>query len=139
MLFRSSTIRSSTILHYAERESGVLTYRYDKLFSGRVRSSDNSIHSVKFNFHVRPMGRHLDYNWTVIESDLVSKGILSVFSENQTLILLCEVDKLVNFWISKLRENPLYLLDSESKAWVEPLLDKLGRSFLISDFENLTS
>ena len=138
MMHYGSTIRSSTILHYAERESGVLCYRYDKLFLGSVRTSNSSV-SVKFNFHVRPIGKHLDYNWPLIESDLVSNGILYVFSENQALILLCEVDKLVNFWISKLKENPLYLLDSESKVWVEPLLDKLGRSFLISDFENLTS
>jgi hypothetical protein len=34
-----------------------------------------------------------------------------------------------------MKTDPLYLLTEETRAWVEPQLQKLGRPFLITDFE----
>lgn len=135
MMHYGSEFKTSTILHYAERTSNQLLYRYDKLFYGQVLPIEGKEIDVAFNFHVRPLGKHLDYDWIKIENDLLENNILFLFKEGQTRILVCKIKKLIDFWIDKIIHNPLYLLDNESKIWVEPLLETLGRPFLITDFE----
>jgi len=38
--------------------------------------------------------------------------------------------------VSDVRTDPVALLDARSRAWVEPALERLGRRFLLSDFES---
>jgi len=135
LMHYGSQIYSSTILHYAERMSGCLSYRYDKLFVGNVWDALENNTPVRFNFHVRPLDRHLDYNWAKISDDVTKNGILSIFKNEKTNVLLCKVKPLIDFWISCMQEDPLYFLDDESKSWVRPMLDNLGRKFMIADFE----
>jgi len=135
LMHYGSSLHSSTILHYAERMSNRLFYRYDKLFKGKIVQKDASSIDCEFNFHVRPMGKHLDYNWAKIESDLFDNNIVTQYQGGRTRILLCKIKELVDFWISQINQNPLYLLDSESLLWVEPMIEKLGSPFLQSDFE----
>ena len=135
MIHYGSQFKTSTVIHYAERMSGVLSYRYDKLFPGKIISSSME-KDVEFNFHVRPMGKHLDYDWQKIESDLIRNGILFVYQQDNSKIQMCSIRDLVSYWISRIQQHPLYLLDAESKQWVEPMLNKLGRSFRIDDFES---
>ena len=40
-----------------------------------------------------------------------------------------------DFIIDKIKIDPFYLLDNESKKWVMPKVNKLGRGFLLADFE----
>lgn len=136
LMHYGSQIYSSTILHYAERMSGCLSYRYDKLFQGNVWDAVENNTPVRFNFHVRPLNSHLDYNWAKISDDLTKNEILSVFKNEKTNVLLCKVKPLINFWIACMQEDPLYFLDDESRSWVMPMLDNLGRKFTITDFEN---
>ena len=135
LMHYGSTLQSSTIIHYAERISNCLSYRYDKLFYGKVALTEEQLIDVRFNFHVRPLGMHLDYDWDKLEKDLLNQKILTIYNEGHCKISLCKVRNLVNYWTERMTQNPLYLLDSESKIWVENLLNKLGRPFLISDFE----
>lgn len=135
MMHYGSSISSSTILHYAERQSGLLSYRYDKIFKGKIQDMEGRISNVALKYHVRPLGRYLDYDWNKIEQNLVDEKILIQFRNKKTMISLCRIDLLVDYWLLRLRQDPLCLLDLKSKSWIEPLLDKLGRTFLITDFE----
>lgn len=126
---------SSTILHYAERISEKLLYRYDKLFNGSVVDQHNIITEVTINYHVRPKNNYLGYDWNKIENDLINEGILFKFENNDTKILLCRINDMIDYWIFKLNIDPFYLLDKKSKSWIIPTLDKLGRPFLATDFE----
>ena len=105
-----------------------------KHFKGKV-ITETGESEILLKFHVRPMGKHLDYDWVKIEDELYKVGILKKFTDDKAIILLCPIYELVNFWIEKIKENPLYFLDKESIKWVAPMLDSLGRPFLISDFE----
>jgi aminoglycoside 3-N-acetyltransferase len=128
-------IHSSTIIHYCERMSGKLYYRYDKIFSGRVISKDK-IYDIDLNFHVRPKSdKILEYDWKRLEKDLIQTGLMIKLSDFRFEIRLVNAADLANFWINKMQEDPLYLLDTDSLAWVEPKLEELGRPFLLSDFE----
>lgn len=135
LMHYGSLFCSSTILHYAERISEKLLYRYDKLFTGSVVDQDNIITEVTINYHVRPKNNYLGYDWNKIENDLINEGILFKFGNNDTKILLCRINDMIDYWIFKLNIDPFYLLDKESKLWVIPTLDKLGRPFLVTDFE----
>ena len=135
LMHYGSPFHSSTILHYAERISDRLSYRYDKIFPGKVITTDGKERDLKLNYHVRPLNRHLDYHWDKIENDLAENQIVSIYEEGRSRMSLCKIKNLIDFWIDRIEQDTLYLLDNESKMWVEPLLNKLGRPFLISDFE----
>lgn len=135
LMHYGSQIHSSTILHYAERMSDRLNYRYDKIFIGNVKNVAAEKSEVVFSFHVRPLNKHLDYDWIKIELDLIKDNILHIFKNEKTHILLCRIKDLTTYWVNRMHNDPLYLLDAHSKFWVEPMLDKLGRPFLITDFE----
>jgi len=134
LMHYGSNFDVTTILHFAETISNNLLYRYDKHFKGKV-ITETGESEILLKFHVRPMGKHLDYDWVKIEDELYKVGILKKFTDDKAIILLCPIYELVNFWIEKIKENPLYFLDKESIKWVAPMLDSLGRPFLISDFE----
>ncbi|MGE3361691.1 MAG: hypothetical protein AB7O92_34155 [Acidimicrobiia bacterium] len=38
-------------------------------------------------------------------------------------------------WVGALTADPLALLDADARAWVEPMLERLGRRFELCDFE----
>ncbi|MBN1185612.1 MAG: AAC(3) family N-acetyltransferase [Bacteroidales bacterium] len=135
LMHYGSLINTTTILHYAERRSGCLSYRYDKLFVGKVITNNNDELEVKFNFHVRPFGKYIDYDWKKIKNELIENKILFEFKEESCRILLCKIQDLIDYWVNRMKQDPFYLLDNISKAWIEPLVNKLGRSFLITDFE----
>jgi len=134
IMYYGAGFSSTTLIHYVERISNLLYYRYDKIFEGEVIY--NGINNkVNFKFHVRPMDKNLDYNWTRLENDLKENNLIKYFDERATKIKIIRVIDLVDFWMMKMKKDPLYFLDDESKIWVEPLLNKLGRPFLITDFE----
>jgi len=131
VLFYGASINSATILHYAEFLSDV-GYRYWKTINGEVVVNDKT-EKIILNSHFRPRGHHLDYNWTKIKAELESEGILQNFN---SVVMGADAKELVGFWCSKLAGDRLYFLDDPSRAWVAPLLEKLGRPFLVTDFES---
>jgi hypothetical protein len=42
---------------------------------------------------------------------------------------------LVRSWVELLAADPLALVDADTRAWVAPMLERLGRRFELSDFE----
>ncbi len=129
---------SFTAIHYIERLSGGPLYRYDKVFSGVVQESDGSKTPVHLNYHCRPMGKALEYDWVRLHQEAEAEGILRNVKVPGSEVLLIDLAKICQFWLAQLQRDPLYLLDNESRAWVAPELDRLGRRFLISDFEGVS-
>lgn len=130
ILFYGAPIESATIIHYAEFLSNV-AYRYWKKFKGEL-IDNNARSKLILNSHFRPMGRKLDYDWIKIKHDLESQGIIKHFTPT---VMAINAKQLVEYWSHKLSSDHLYFLNTESRAWVEPMLGQLSRPFLATDFE----
>jgi len=136
VLFYGASLSSATVIHHVEFLAGGPLYRYDKVFKGHTVDQDEDRSAIDYIYHVRPMGKHLDYDWPRLKRDLKNENIIRTVSKNSVdFAIYANASDLAAFWRSKLKEDPLYLLDEESKLWVAPLLDRLGRRFIISDFE----
>ena len=135
LMHYGSSFNTTTLIHYAERISGKLTYRYNKMFNGQIIDLNNLKHNIKLIYHVRPKDWSLDYDWSKIEHDLLDADLIHKFKEGRTQIIVSRIDKMVDFWLGKLNENPLYLLNEETTRKVKQKLDELNRPFLLSDFE----
>ena len=77
----------------------------------------------------------LDYDHPKILADLVASGICWNWKPGPLQFVIASSQNLVDFWMEQLANDPLYLLDNQSKGWVAPMLDKLGRGFELEDFE----
>lgn len=134
VLHYGSPFSSTTFLHYIERKSDLLTYRYDKIFEGKIIYRDR-VNPIKLLYHVRPMNKHLDYDYIKIQNDLISNGIMFSLLDGKTSIMISNLKHMCDFIIDRIKTDPFYLLDNESKKWVIPKVNKLGRGFLLRDFE----
>ena len=134
LIHYGSTIKATTYIHYVERMSGNLLYRYDKLFRGIVKEN-NAEREVVLRFHVRPKDLSLSYRWEFIEQDLINQGLLIKLRKGRTIISLGRFSEINLFWQEKMKEDPLYFLDPQTRIKVETKLNELGRAFVISDFE----
>jgi aminoglycoside 3-N-acetyltransferase len=136
VLFYGAPFSSVTIIHYAERKGGGPVYRYDKMFPGSVTEMAGNTRSINYCYHVRPWGKHLGYDWDRIVQDATSAGILqSLDREQRCVARMARARDLIEYWVEQVRQDPLYLLDTASRQWVQPQFETLGRRFLISDFE----
>lgn len=131
ILFYGAEFSSATILHYAEQIVTPL-YRYDKTFNGTI-IIDNHQYLVDYTYHVRPWGYNLDYAWDKLLKDLQAEGI--AHSLNSNIATIISSDALVAYWLEQLNKDPFYLLNEQSKKWVIPKIDQLGRRFQLEDFE----
>jgi aminoglycoside N3'-acetyltransferase len=138
ILYYGDTFHYNTIVHYAERLSGGPPYRYDKIFRGTVRDASGNVTQGSLNYHVRPMGMGLDYDW----SSLLNRAIdddACVRSEEYSQLLAANASTLIQFFVDQMKTDPLALLDDVTRKWVEPRLALLGRRFELSDFEDQPS
>lgn len=124
----------STLIHFIERKLGAVPYRYDKCFEGCITDAGEDI-CIRYLFHVRPLGRHLDYDWDRVMGDLARAGILIAYKHDRTSLDYLPVRAMTDFLLTKLEADPFYLLDQESIDWVIPAIRKLKRNLLLKDFE----
>ena len=136
ILYYGDTFCYNTIVHYAEQQSAGPAYRYDKLFPGRVTTADGVAVPGSLCYHVRPLGTDLDYDWQGLLESALEAGVCRRVDGNPE-VLASSARTLCEFWIAALKTDPLALLDLQTRSWVEPMLDKLGRRFVIADFESL--
>jgi aminoglycoside N3'-acetyltransferase len=135
ILYYGRTFHYNTIVHYSERQAGGPPYRYDKIFPGTVVLSNGVNVEGSLKYHVRPLGRGLDYDWPGLLARAMSERVcvpLDAYPE----ILAASATSLNEFFIELIRRDPLGLLDSPTRSWVEPALSDLGRRFELSDFES---
>jgi aminoglycoside N3'-acetyltransferase len=138
ILYYGDTFHYNTIVHYAERVSGGPPYRYDKMFYGAVTDADGNVINGSLNYHVRPMGMDLDYDWP----SLVNRALdddACVRSEEYPQLLAANASTLTQFFVDQMKTDPLALLDDVTRKRVEPRLAMLGRRFELSDFEDQES
>jgi aminoglycoside 3-N-acetyltransferase len=136
ILYYGASFSSTTFIHYLERVVAGPPYRYDKIFRGVVRDSKGE-RDVEYVYHVRPVARTLDYDWKRLYSELSEAGIVrGVFWKNRYIACAVDADSLNQFWGERLKLDSLYFLDESTRAWVEPLLSRLGRGFFLEDFES---
>jgi aminoglycoside 3-N-acetyltransferase len=134
ILYYGDTFHYNTIVHYAERLTGGPPYRYDKLFPGTVTRADGSTVKGSLNYHVRPSGMGLDYDWPSILARALAAGAC-LRLEHHPEILAASAGTLTRFLLAEMQKNPVGLLDADTRRRVEPALARLGRRFLIDDFE----
>lgn len=123
-----------TFIHYIESITPNLLYRYNKNFDGFVINKNGKF-SVECSFHVRPKGINLQYDWDKLKAEITNEGILIPIEYNNRLFDLIKLRELKEFWGAKINENALYFLTSETQELIKPMLQKLGRGFIITDFE----
>lgn len=124
-----------TAIHYIEHRSGGPLYRYDKFFRGSVQPQNEAERTVTLKYHVRPMGANLEYDWQRLEAFSQDHGALAKLTGLGASILVIPVRRICDLWQAELKRQPLFLLDEDTRAFVEPKIDTLGRRFELSDFE----
>jgi aminoglycoside 3-N-acetyltransferase len=136
LLFYGARLMTATIIHFVERQSGGPLYRYDKVFNGRVTALDGSETDVSLLYHVRPLDRHMGYDEAFLEADLVRQGILRVSDKPGIRIRVAGAHSFCERLLELIKEDPLALIDDETRKWVEPILSETnGRRFTIEQFE----
>ncbi len=113
-LLFGTDLRSFTFIHYVEEHCGELLYRYKKNFPGTIVSNGLS-RSCEFEMHVRPLGVYMDYDWPRLDSELRELKIIKCFNGSPYILYLKARD-ILEFWGNRISDDPLYLLDSKSRA-----------------------
>jgi aminoglycoside 3-N-acetyltransferase len=134
ILYYGDTFHYNTLVHYAERVAGGPVYRYDKLFPGKVILPGGAVLEGSLNYHVRPLGTGLDYDWSRLQAQAADAGILRRL-EGHPEVLAVSAKALCELWVSEMKKDPFALLDEKSRKWTEPAIEELGRRFDIGDFE----
>jgi aminoglycoside N3'-acetyltransferase len=125
---------AATIIHFAEAYSNAPAYRYDKDFPGEIVEDDHRWTTI-LRSHVRPMNRAFNSAWPRLYEAAAAQGIVQDLPGTGGGCFWAPVGDLVRSWTALLAEDPLALLDSETRNWVAPKLERLGRRFELSDFE----
>lgn len=137
ILFYGAPFSSATFIHHVERVAGGPLYRYDKRFEGDVVFADGTRRRVCLLYHVRPIQRRFEYDWPRLRDLLVKEGVLWINEGLGSRLMAAGARALREVWVRAVAADPLYLLDSETRSWVAPMLERLGRRFHITDFEEV--
>ena len=135
IVFYGAGFSSFTFIHYIEDILGPPPYRYDKTFEGMIESAGNQT-SVSVGMHVRPLGKELDYEWHKMEQDLSDSGVL-VTSEVHPKFKFAACKTLIDFYETKLTEDPFYMLDPNCKQTFIDLTAGGTKRLTLRDFEDV--
>tara|TARA_B100000767_G_scaffold275756_1_gene315101 strand:+ start:5961 stop:6809 length:849 start_codon:yes stop_codon:yes gene_type:complete len=143
-LYRSDSIHchygsdfsNSTLIHYVENISKKLLYRYSKIFNGVVYQNGITT-KVFLDYHVTPLNPRVEYDWKKIQSDLINNKLMHTFYifDSINYINLFSIKNVVDFWVDNLQIDPFYFLEEDSKNWIIPKIEEMGRGFELNDFE----
>jgi aminoglycoside N3'-acetyltransferase len=134
VLYYGDTFHYNTLVHFSERVAGGPVYRYDKIFPGRVIMADGKSVEGSLDYHVRPMGTGLEYDWPRLLDEALSAGVCRRL-DRAPGILAASASQLNELWAGDMKRDPFALLDDKTRHWAEPKVNELGRRFAISDFE----
>ena len=134
VLLYGTSLACMTAIHYVERVSGGPLYRYDKLFPGTVRAETGD-RAICLLYHCRPRGKTLSYDFQRLADEAEHASALVRLRWRGCEVGFVRFCTLCDFWLERLKSDPLYLLDAASRDWVSRDLDRLGRRFKVADFE----
>jgi len=123
--FYGAKLSSATIIHYVERLTGLPGlpfYRFDKYFKGEVTDNKRKKIKVLLKYHVRPQDIHFAYDFKKLSLDLKKNNIGWFSSNSNRNFIILPVYELVNFWLKKIKKNPLYFLDLKTKKLIQKKL-----------------
>lgn len=131
IIFYGTEMDSCTYLHYVENQFGPPVFRYDKKFSGTL--IDKTItRACEVQFHVRPMGLSLDYNWHFLFQLLLENHCIYRLSPHCVAVKARDVSEI---WGNLFRKSPFDFLNDQCKRAVQKKIEKLGRRIQLSDCE----
>jgi aminoglycoside 3-N-acetyltransferase len=131
IIFYGAEIFSCTFLHYIENQFGPPIFRYDKKFLGTI--IDNQTKSETFvEFHVRPLGLELEYNWDLLFKLLLQKNVIHKLSNN---FFAVKAKDLSSTWGSFFAKNQFDILTIKTKDVIINKFNIIGRRFTQKDFE----
>lgn len=123
--FLGAGFEANTFLHFVE-ESAQIEYRYIKVFEGEIIESGKRT-PWKIDYRVRPQVEGAaEYDWRRILKDLEKARILKKASVGHGSLLWYNTGELFDFWISKIRNDPLYLLSETSRQVTRELYEQFG-------------
>ncbi len=123
--FLGASFDSNTFLHFVE-ESVPVTYRYIKVFEGTITEGDDRA-PWKLDYRVRPMleGAAV-YDWERLQHDLRQADILHEAPAGNGRLLWYHTVALFDFWFSRMKADPFYLLTEDSRRLARDLFARFG-------------
>ncbi|MGD8622757.1 MAG: AAC(3) family N-acetyltransferase, partial [Anaerolineales bacterium] len=134
IVFFGSGLHGNTFIHHVE-ELMDIGYRYIKPFPGEILDIDGSRQRITLQYRVRPLEGGVSYDWSRLETNLVSEGILEKRPLGNGELMHYRADQLLDHWTEKLREDELYLLTPDSKGEVGVLFEKYGYPLTFENVE----
>ena len=133
IFFLGASIDKLTYIHFVEALVEI-PYRYSKIFEGKVKL-DGEMQNVAMKYLVRPSGISLEYDWEKIHQEFIRE---KTFRKVDTLgeYEVYNARTLTGYMLSRYSEDIYWALKEDSRKIVEPKIQELGRSFMISDFES---
>lgn len=135
VMYGTDLSNSFTGIYFLEHLAGRPLYRYDKFFKGKIFYNDNE-YLVNLKYHVRPLNIYQKYDYEKLENLAFNNNLIKIIRVNNCEIRLAPFRELCDFFLEFLKRDPYFLLDKKSKEIYEPMINKLGRRFILSDFEN---
>lgn len=132
ILFYGTKIDSCTYLHYVEDQFGPPLYRYQKEFTGLLVDG-RTTREVEVEFHVRPMGIDLKYDWDKLNQLLIYNNAITILTKGCFAVKIKDLSKI---WGDLFYKNQFEILSTETKKPIIEKYRKLGRRFKQSDFES---
>lgn len=128
-------VRALSLFHHAELAGGAFPlYRYAKDFVGTTLDWDGITRQVRLRYPVTDLRRRVAYDFNVITSTMIGVGAVRP-SDKFVDSLEVDAQDFVLAWQRASAADPLWPITRQSRDWVEPMLESLGRGFVLADFE----
>ncbi len=134
VVFLGAKLNSFTFIHYIE-ELNNIDYRYLKKIVGELYIDQES-YVTTLELKVRPKGKYLRYDWVKIENDLNENKIIRPLKKISNNTFALNMADTLSHITKRLKSDPYYLLDCQTKEWIIPMIAGLKRPLLVEDFEN---
>ena len=135
VLMLGCSVQWASLFHHAEVAGGAYPlYRYDKGFTGSTVRWTGDVHDVQVRYAVTSLKRPVTYDFGRIHKRFLDARVVrssSYFQDSYEI----DAQDFVNAWQVLSEADPFWPLTEESKKWVQPLVERLGRGFQIRDFE----
>jgi len=97
-------------LHYYE-ELLEVDYRFSKTFDGVLYHDETNFEYVSFDYYVRKLDRHTEWNREKIKNDLLQAGVWNIFKHGGLEFGWMNSSDLYEYVFRKMEVNPYYLIE----------------------------
>ena len=134
-LMLGCTVQWSSLFHYAEVFDGAFpVYRYEMGFAGTTVDSQGAPQDVEVRYAVTSMDRPVEYDFSSMHAAMLEAGATRP-SARYPASFDVDPQDFVLTWQRLSDADPFWPLTQETRSWVQPMVERLGRGFLIEDFE----